>query len=74
MFHALRTKDIDDAKRKQNDLDLQYQKGTDENYKLPKPTYKFTTKSIVLIIAATILLTSAFIYSIMQFNQVKKSR
>ena len=57
MFHALRTKDIDDAKRKQHDLDLQYQKGTDENYKLPNQLTNLPQVNCINY-SATILLTS----------------
>ena len=71
VFHALRTKDIADAKSKQHELDLQYQKETDQKYKLPKPTYKFTIRSLVLIIIATIFITLTFTYLLVPVNQMK---
>ena len=73
VFHALRTKDIVDAKSKQHELDLQYQEETDQKYKLPKPTYKFTASSLVLIIIVTIFITLTFTYLLIPFNQMKTS-
>ncbi|MBD62531.1 MAG: hypothetical protein CMD68_00405 [Gammaproteobacteria bacterium] len=74
VFHALRTKDIADAKIKQNELDLQYQEETDQKYKLPKPTYKFTASSLVLIIIVTIFITLTFTYLFVPVNKLKTSR
>tara|TARA_B000000609_G_C24156016_1_gene340506 strand:+ start:346 stop:1152 length:807 start_codon:yes stop_codon:yes gene_type:complete len=73
VFHALRTKDIADAKSKQHELDMQYQEETDQKYELPKPTYKFTIRSLVLIIIATIFITLTLTYLILPVNQMKTS-
>ncbi len=65
VFHALRTKDINDAKSKQNELDLQYQKETDKDYN--------SLKSIVLIVIGTIIITIALFYLFMPINQKQNS-
>jgi len=73
VFHALRTKDINDAKSKQNDLDLQYQEEADGNYNESNRNYNFTFKSVALIIFGTVVLTLITVYLFMPINKIKNS-
>mgnify|MGYP001315631898 CR=1 FL=1 len=73
IFHALRTKDLAEAKAKQYELDMQYEKKSYVDSNLKKPSFKFSPISTVAIIALTIVLT-IFVGDIFKTNTVKNNR
>ena len=73
IFHALRTKDLAEAKTKQNELDMQYEKKSSSNSNSIKRFNNFNPWSTIAIIAVTIVIT-IFIINFYKTNIDKKNK
>ncbi len=73
IFHALRTKDLSEAKTKQNELDIQYESKSYPNSNSIKPFIKFAPGSTIAIIAVTIGIT-IFVGGFFKTNKIKQKR
>ena len=73
IFHALRTKDLAEAKSKQNELDMQYESKRYRNSNSAKPFINFNPRSIIAIIIVTIGIT-IFVGDFFKPNKGKQKR
>ena len=73
IFHALRTKDLSEAKTKQNELDMQYESKSNRNSNSIKPFINFNPRSTIAIIVVTIGIT-IFVDDFFKTNKGKKER
>ena len=73
IFHALRTKDLVEAKTKQNELDMQYDNNSYISSNSKKLSINLSSKSSIVIIAVTIVIT-IFIINFYKTNIDKKNK
>ena len=73
VFHALRTKDLVEAKSKQHELDMQYENKSYIDSNSIKPSINFSPRSTMAIIIATIAIT-IIVGNFFKTNTVKKNR
>ena len=71
IFHALRTKDLAEAKSKQNELDIQYETKNQSRPNSIKPSINISPRSTIAIIGATIVIT-IFVVNFSKTNRVKQ--